>query len=681
MSNPLPPGSAFPLGATFDGRGVNFALFSANAEGVELCLYDGGGRREIARHSLAAHSNGVWNGYLAGAEPGLLYGYRVHGPYAPERGHRFNANKLLLDPYARAVVGEYRNDPRNLGFDAEAPHEIDRADNADIALKACVVDEKFDWSGDVHPHTPWAGTRIYEAHVRGLTRLHPELPPELRGSYAGLAHPAVIAHLKKLGVTAVELLPVQHFLDEPRLQDNGLVNYWGYNPVAWFAPAQRYASGRPGITPLQEFKEMVRALHAARIEVILDVVFNHSAELDAQGPTLSLRGIDNASYYSLDPHGEYENVTGCGNALKLEHPRVLQLVMDSLRFWAGECRVDGFRFDLAVTLGRVRGAFDPAAPPWAALVQDPLLARCKFIAEPWDIGAGGYQLGRFPAGWGEWNDRFRDTMRGFWLGAGVSRAQFARRFAASADHFHAPLREPSASVNYISAHDGFTLADLTSYQHKHNLANKEQNRDGNDNNLSWNCGVEGASDDPQVRLLRLQLRKALLATLLLAQGTPMLLAGDELGNSQQGNNNAYCQDNAITWLDWQNADTDLIDFVAQLQRVRAVIPALASRRWWNGQPDSGGASDVEWLAPSGLPLQVPEWDDTAAGALMIRLSGDWLILVNSSANPVPFQLPAGRWSRRLSSAGDAVAHAVGPDCTVVARSLAVMQLEGVAGVI
>jgi len=681
LSTPLSPGSAFPLGACFDGCGVNFALFSAHAGGVELCLFDSGGRQEIARHSLAACRDGVWHGYLAGARPGLIYGYRVHGPYAPERGHRFNANKLLLDPYARAVVGEYRNDPRNLGFRADAPQEADQADNAGIALKAMVVDAKFDWSGDVHPHTPWARTLIYEAHVKGLTRLHPQVPPELRGSYAGIAHPAVIAHLQKLGITAIELLPVQHFLDEPRLQDNGLRNYWGYNPIAWFAPAQRYASGRAGIAPLDEFREMVRALHAARIEVILDVVFNHSAELDAQGPTLSLRGIDNASYYSLGRNGEYENVTGCGNALNLAHPRVLQLVMDSLRYWAGECHVDGFRFDLAVTLGRARGAFDPGVPLWAALAQDPLLARCKFIAEPWDIGEGGYQLGRFPAAWGEWNDQFRDSMRRYWLGTGVSRALFARRFAASADHFHALLREPSASVNFITAHDGYTLADLTSYQHKHNLANKEHNRDGHDHNHSWNCGVEGASDDPQVQLLRARLRKALLATLLLAQGTPMLLAGDELGRSQRGNNNAYCQDNDITWLDWQHADAELIEFVAQLHSIRAEIPALASRRWWSGQPDAAGVIDVQWLAPSGLPLQAPEWEDTTAGALMIRLSGDWLILANSSADPVQFQLPAGRWRLRLSSAGDAVIRAVGSDCTLAARNLAVMHMEGRAGAI
>ena len=678
LSQPLPPGSAFPLGATFDGHGVNFALFSAHAEGVELCLFDQRGERETGRHRLAACSDGVWHGYLADAEPGLIYGYRVHGPHAPERGHRFNANKLLLDPYARAVVGEYRNDTRNRSLSAAAPHEPDRADNADIALKARVVDAGYDWSGDVRPNTPWAGTLIYEAHVKGLTRCHPDLPPELRGRYAGVAHPAVIGHLQRLGVTAIELMPVQHFLDEPRLMDNGLANYWGYNPVAWFAPSRRYASGRPGVTPLAEFRDMVRSLHAAQIEVILDVVFNHTAELDVQGPTLSLRGIDNASYYLLDRNNDYENVTGCGNALNLAHPRVIQLVMDSLRFWAGECHVDGFRLDLAVTLGRVHGAFDPGAPLWAAIAQDPLLARCKFIAEPWDLGYGGYQIGRFPAGWGEWNDQFRDAVRRFWLGEGVSRALFARCFAASANHFHTPLRRPSASVNFITAHDGFTLADLVSYRHKHNLANKEHNRDGHNDNHSCNFGSEGPSSDPQVGKSRLQARKALLATLLLAQGTPMLLSGDELGHSQQGNNNAYCQDNATTWLDWQHDEADLSDFVAQLRLIRTQIPALAADRWWNGQTDIAGTSDVDWLNPAGTRLQAHEWDDPAAKALMIRLSGDWLILVNGSASPVRFCLPAGQWRLRLSSAQDASLGPVAGDCTAAAGSLTVMLREGVA---
>jgi len=675
VSPSLLTGNAFPLGATFDGRGVNFALFSAHAEAVELCLFDNTGQQEIARHKLAVCSEGVWHGYLEDGRPGLLYGYRVHGPYAPDRGHRFNPHKLLLDPYARAVFGDYRNDPRNLGFRADAGDEADPTDNADIALKACVVADQFDWLGDAHPHTPWADTLIYEAHIKGLTRRHPDLPPELRGSYAGIAHPAIVSHLKKLGVTAIELLPMQHFLDEPRLMENGLSNYWGYNPLAWFVPMQRYASGRPGITALDEFREMVRTLHAAGIEVILDVVFNHTAELDALGPTLSLRGIDNASYYSLGPNNDYENFSGCGNALNLGHPRVLQLMMDCLRFWVGECHVDGFRFDLAVTLGRVHGTFDPASALWSAILQDPLLARCKFIAEPWDIGPGGYQIGHFPNGWSEWNDQFRDTMRRFWLAEGVSRAQLARCFAASSNLFQAPLRQPSASVNFITAHDGFTLADLASYSHKHNLANLEHNRDGHGNNHSWNCGVEGASDDPHVCLLRLRIRKAMLATLLLAQGTPMLLAGDELGHSQQGNNNAYCQDNETTWLDWQDADAHMTGFVAELRAIRRQIPALNTNRWWNGDPDAGGMYDVEWQNPSGQQLEAHDWEDLSAKALTIRLSGEWLILINGSANQVHFHLPPGKWRVQLASAEDPTAGQSDGECNASARSVTVMRKE------
>ena len=664
------------MGATFDGRGVNFALFSAHAEAVDLCLFDDGGTHETARHRLSARTDGVWHGYLPDALPGLVYGYRVHGPYAPREGHRFNPNKLLLDPYARAVVGEYRDDPRNHGFDKDAPDRPDPNDNAAFALKAKVIAERFDWSGDAHPQTPWAETVIYEAHVKGFTRRHPDVPPEARGRFAGMAHPAAIAHLKKLGVTALELLPVQYFLDEPRLMGMGLANYWGYNPVAWFAPAQRYASGKAGTTPLSEFKGMVRALHAAGIEVILDVVFNHTAELDAAGPTLSLRGIDNASYYSLAGNREYENFSGCGNALNVAHPRVLQLVMDCLRYWAGECRVDGFRFDLAATLGRVSGSFDPSAALWAAIRQDPLLARCKFIAEPWDIGYGGYQIGRFPAGWGEWNDQFRDVTRRFWLGEGINRAAFVRCFAASSNFFHAPLRRPSASINFITAHDGFTLADLVSYDHKHNLANKEHNRDGHNQNHSWNCGVEGESGDPHIRLLRMRVRKAMLATLLLAQGTPMLLAGDELGHGQQGNNNAYCQDNEINWLDWQSIDVDLTGFVAQLLAIRKRIPALAANRWWNGQANGAGMTDVEWLNPSGMHLEVHDWEDPAAKALMIRLSGDWLILVNGSAHQVHFHLPPGVWGVLLETAEDATAGLSGNERTSAARSVAVLRREG-----
>lgn len=677
MSDRLIPGAAFPLGATFDGQGVNFALFSAHAEGVELCTFDDRGQRETARHRLAAHTDGVWHGYLPQTQPGLVYGYRVHGPYAPQHGHRFNPDKLLLDPYARAVLGDFRDDARNFGFDCNAPQRADPADNAAIALKAKVIDERFDWSGDAPPRTPWADTVIYEAHVKGLTRRHPQLPPELRGSYAGMAHPAVIAHLQQLGVSAIELLPVQHFIDEPRLLRSELANYWGYNPVAWFAPTPRYACGGAGTTPLSEFRAMVRALHSAGIEVILDVVFNHTAELDAEGPTLSLRGIDNASYYSLGWNCEYDNFTGCGNTLNLAHPRVLQLVMDCLRYWAGECHVDGFRFDLAAALGRVRGTFDPAAALWAAIAQDPLLARCKFIAEPWDIGHGGYQIGHFPSGWGEWNDQFRDVARRFWLTEGVNRAAFARSFAASSNLFHQPLRQPSASINFITAHDGFTLADLVSYDHKHNLANKEHNRDGYSQNQSWNCGVEGPSSDPHVRLLRLRVRKAMLATLLLSLGTPMLLAGDELGHSQQGNNNAYCQDNPLSWLDWHSADADadLGAYVAQLLAVRKQIPALRTDLWWSGLADAQGVVDVEWINPSGTHLEVQDWEDPAAKALMIRLSGDWLILVNGSAHQVHFHLPAGRWRLELGSAQDASAGLNDGECTSAARSVAVLIRE------
>jgi len=675
LDNPLLPGSSSPLGATFDGQGVNFALFSAHAEAVELCLFDEGGQHETARHKLPECTDGVWHGYLREAGPGLVYGYRVHGPYAPLEGHRFNPNKLLLDPYAREVVGEYCNDPRNHGFDRDAPHQADLSDNAGIALKAKVIDERFDWSGDSPPRTPWSDTVIYEAHVKGLTRCQPKVPPEARGRYSGVSHPATIAHLQQLGVTAIELLPVQYFLDEPRLMGMELSNYWGYNPAAWFAPSQRYASGGKGTTPLAEFREMVRALHAAGIEVILDVVFNHTAELDALGPTISLRGIDNASYYSIAPNRDYENFSGCGNALNLGHPRVLQLVMDCLRYWAGECHVDGFRFDLAATLGRVRGTFDPLAPLWTAITQDPLLARCKFIAEPWDIGWGGYQIGRFPPGWSEWNDQFRDVTRRFWLGEGINRALFARCFAASSNFFYSSLRRPSASINFLTAHDGYTLADMTSYDHKHNLANKEHNRDGHNQNHSWNCGVEGETDDPHVRLLRLRVRKAMLATLLLSQGTPMLLAGDELGHGQQGNNNAYCQDNEITWLDWQHVDTDLTGFVAQLLAIRRQIPALAGNRWWSGQADTQGVIDVEWLNPSGTRLEAHDWEDAAAKALMIRLSGDWLILVNGCAHQIHFHLPPGKWRLALESAEDATAGLNGQECTSAARSIAVVVMD------
>lgn len=672
MANTLLPGKPYPLGAHFDGQGINFALFSLHAEAVTLCLFDAEGQLELQRLSLTAQTAGVWHGYLPGAQPGLIYGYRVHGPYDLARGHCFNPAKLLLDPCARALVGEFRDDAAQYGFDPSAPHLPSRNDNAAQALKARVIDEPFDWQGDVLPRIPWARTVLYEAHVKGLTRLHPAIPEDLRGSYAALAHPAMLAHLQQLGITTLELLPVFAFVDEPRLQRLGLRNYWGYNPIAWSAPEARYWSGRAGTTPLSEFREMVKALHAAGIEVILDVVFNHSAESDEEGPTLSLRGIDNAVYYARTAAGEYENWTGCGNALNLAHPRVVQLVMDSLRYWVGECHVDGFRFDLAVTLGRTLHGFDPAAALFAAIEQDPLLAGCKLIAEPWDIGPGGYQIGRFSAGWSEWNDQFRDTLRRFWLHDGASRAQFARRFAASSDCFEQAGRTPAASINFLTAHDGFTLADLASYNHKHNLANGEHNRDGHSHNLSWNCGEEGPTSDPHVKLLRRHVRRALLASLLLAQGTPMLLAGDEIGQSQQGNNNAYCQDNAISWLDWAAADTELTHFVAELLAIRRAILVLNLDQWWHGKADAAGVADVAWLNPSGTVLEPHDWNDPAGKALMIRLGGSWLLLVNASAHQVHFHLPQGDWRLRLTSADDPAQGC--EDFVASARSVTVLCL-------
>ena len=674
MSMALLPGQASPLGAHWDGQGINFALYSLHAEAVTLCLFDDDGLNETRQLSLRHCTDGVWHSYLPDARPGLVYGYRVSGSYDPAYGHRFNPAKLLLDPYARAVVGEFSEDSIHCGFHPDHPEQADARDNGRLALKARVLDEQFPWCHDRAPRVPWSQTVIYEAHVKGLTRQQTAVPEALRGTYAGLAHPSVIAHLQALGITTLELMPVQCFLDEPRLQRMGLRNYWGYNSIAWFAPEPRYWSGRSGTSPLSEFRQMVQALHNAGIEVILDVVFNHTAESDALGPTLSLRGIDNAVYYARNAAGEYENWTGCGNTLNLSHPRVVQLVMDSLRYWVSECHVDGFRFDLGVTLGRARQGFDPASALFTAMLQDPILAGCKLIAEPWDIGPDGYQLGHFPLGWSEWNDQFRDTIRRFWLHDGVSRAQFARRFAASSDCFYQSGRSPAASVNFLTAHDGFSLADLTAYNHKHNLANGEHNRDGHSHNLSWNCGAEGPSEDANILLLRRHVRRALLASVLLAQGTPMLLAGDELGHSQQGNNNAYCQDNAISWLDWEKTEPGLVAFVSDVLAIRKQIPALNSGRWWTGQPDATGGTDVVWLNPAGTSLAAHDWDDPAGKALMIRLSGSWLLLVNASAHQVHFHLPSGVWQLRLSSAENTLR--AGEDFVASARSMTVLFQTG-----
>ncbi|MBE5212748.1 glycogen debranching protein GlgX [Pectobacterium sp. A535-S3-A17] len=623
----LQTGKPTPLGASFDGQGVNFALFSADAERVELCVFDE--RQQEQRIVLTARSGDIWHGYLPDAQPGLRYGFRVDGPFEPSQGLRFNPHKLLLDPRARQLDGWVVDDACLQG----GIDQRDERDSAAIMAKCVVTAEDYDWKDDQHPQTPWHQTVIYEAHVRGLTQLHPDIPEDIRGSYAALGHPVMIDYLTSLGVTALELLPVQQHADEPQLQQLGLRNYWGYNVLLPFAVDNSLAAGDDA---LNEFRDAVKALHHAGIEVILDVVFNHSAELDVEGPTLCQRGIDNRSYYWLGEDGEYPNWTGCGNVLRLNHPAVMDWVIDCLRFWREVCHVDGFRFDLATVLGRTPD-FTADAPLLSAMKNDSRLQGCKLIAEPWDIGHGGYQLGQFPTPFAEWSDRYRDDMRRFWLHGDISLGTFARRFAASSDIFQQRDRRPYASINKLTAHDGFTLRDLVSFNHKHNDANGEGNRDGTGSNFSNNHGTEGLEADDDVLQRRLVSQKALLTTLILSQGTPMLLAGDELGHSQQGNNNAYCQDNELTWLHWDNADRTLREFVAGLIQLRRTIPALQQATWWQ---EGDGA--VQWLNREGQPLTPQQWEQ-GEHQLQILLSGRWLVLFNASLHAGAFILPEGHW--------------------------------------
>jgi glycogen operon protein len=657
LSGVLQAGRAWPLGASCDGRGVNFAVFSANASLVELCLFDAGGSEQ--RLPLPAQSGDVRHGYLPGAQPGLVYGFRAHGPWRPERGHRFNPNKLLLDPWAREIVsppGGYEWSAPHFAADREHPQHMDMRDNARDALKARVVLDRFDWQGDERLLTPLADTVIYEAHVRGFTKRLPGVPQAQRGTYAGLASDAAIAHLQRLGVSALGLLPVHQHVDEQHLVGHGLVNYWGYNTVGFFCPEPRYAAGPD---TRAEFREMVRRLHGAGIEVLLDVVYNHTAETGERGPTIGWRGLDNLAWYRLLPeHRErYDNITGTGNALDLSHARVLQMVMDSLRYWVQEMHVDGFRFDLAPVLGRSRAGFERDGPFFKALAQDPALAGVKLVAEPWDLGPGGYQVGNFPRGWLEWNDKFRDTARAFWLGGDCTRGEFALRLAGSSDLYQARRRPPAESVNYVVSHDGFTLADLVSYDLRHNEANLEGNRDGHSHNLSWNCGWEGPTDDPEVLALRARLKRTLLATVLLAQGTPMLAAGDELGHTQQGNNNPYCQDNEITWIDWSAADAALVDYTAYVISLRRSLLPLGER-WYTGLADALGRHDLTWLRRTAEPLTPDEWNNRGSrilGALIGapgRAGTPLLLLVNGRDMDAGFKLPPGAWRVLLDSAED-----------------------------
>ena len=684
----LSEGQPYPLGASPTARGVNFALVAPHATAVDLCLFDRTGAHEQQRLRLPAQTDGVWHGLLPSARAGLVYGLRVHGQWAPHEGHRFNPAKVLLDPYARAVVGRYGGDAVFLGHVPGAPAQRDPRDNAALALKARVT-APLPASNIPRPRIA-AGERVlYELHVRGQTKLHPGVPEALRGSYAGLAEPAVLDHLQRLGVTTLSLMPVAHRADEQRLQAMGLSNYWGYSPIAWSAPEARYWSGRPGSTPMSEFRVLADAVHARGMELIVDVVYNHSAETDELGPTLSLRGIDNALYYRLraDDPARYENWSGCGNVLDFRQPRVVQLAMDSLRHWFTELGVDGFRFDLAPVLARSgsHGAFDAHAPFFAALAQDPVLARALLIAEPWDIGHGGHRLGRFPPGWLEWNDRYRDTQRSFWLHRRASRGAFAQRLAASQAEFGHDGRAPNASVNFVTAHDGFTLRDLVSYNERHNLANGEDGRDGHGHNLSTNCGVEGETGDAAVRAQRRRLARALLATLMLSQGTPMLLAGDELGHSQQGNNNAYCQDNQITWLDWPAADAALTDFVARLAALRREAAPLRSAHWWPAAP-APGAPGLHWFAPEGHAMTPADWEQRGHApdhALAALFDGDaapagsrWLLLVNAERHPVRFVLPSGTWELALASEEDAPPRLLGATENVPASCLWLARQAG-----
>jgi isoamylase len=665
MTSPrrIQPGSPSPLGATWDGRGVNFALFSENAEKVELCLFDGGGKRETERIALPEYTNQIWHGYIAGLHPGQLYGYRVHGPYDPRHGHRFNPQKLLIDPYATVIEGPILLTDAHFGYRRDTPRgdvAPDKRDSARLVPKCRVVESGFTWGAERLPNVPWSQTVIYELHAKGYTKLHPDVPERQRGTFAGLGSPAVIEHLVKLGVTAIELLPIHAIVDEHHLVTRGLRNYWGYSSINFFAADDRFIGG----DRVREFRTMVANLHAAGIEVLLDVVYNHTGEGNEFGPTLSFRGIDNASYYVLEADKrKYADFTGCGNSVNLRHPRVLQMVMDSLRFWVQEMHVDGFRFDLATTLAREAHGYDPGAGFLDAVTQDPVLSRVKMIAEPWDIGFGGYQVGNYPAGWAEWNDRFRDTARRFWRGDANVVGELAARLTGSSDLYQRNGRRPWSSINFVTAHDGFTLNDLASYNHKHNKDNGENNRDGTDNNLSWNCGSEGPTNDPEIRALREQQKRNFFATLLLAQGTPMITAGDEFGRTQRGNNNAYCQDSEISWVNWRERGDDdvaLTRFVGKLLELRRKHPVFRRSKFLTGKPvGDSGLKDVMWLTPEAREMTTADWTAPTMrclGALVFAAkqptttSHDddlFLMLMSARAEQISFALPEaklhGRW--------------------------------------
>ncbi len=651
------PGEPYPLGATWDGVGTNFSVFSEAAERVELCLYDDRGG-EI-RVDLPEVDGFVWHGYVPGIMPGQRYGFRVHGPYRPDHGHRCNPSKLLLDPYAKAIEGSVRWNESLFSYHFADPARLNTEDSAPYMPKNVVVNPFFEWGNDRPPRTPYHETVIYEAHVRGLTMRHPAVPEAQRGTYAGLSHPAVLDHLQSIGVTAVELMPVHQFVPEHFLVARGLTNYWGYNTIAYMAPHNTYASSGQRGEQVQEFKAMVRALHEAGIEVILDVVYNHTAEGDHMGPTLGFRGIDNVAYYRLreEDRRYYLDYTGCGNSLNVRSPHALQLIMDSLRYWVLDMHVDGFRFDLAAALARELHDVDRLSAFFDLIQQDPVISQVKLIAEPWDVGPGGYQVGNFPPLWTEWNGKYRDSVRDFWRGASQTLPEFASRLAGSSDLYASSGRRPVASINFVTAHDGFTLTDLVSYDHKHNEANGEGNRDGTDDNRSWNCGAEGPVEDPGIVRLRRRQRRNLLTTLFVSQGVPMLLAGDEFGRTQHGNNNAYCQDNETSWIDWSliRQEGDLLDFVRRLAALRRAHPVFRRRRFFHGRTVGEGSRDIIWLTPSGTEMTDGDWHTGYAKSLAVYVNGDaisepgprgerisdetFLLLINAHHENLTFALP------------------------------------------
>ncbi|MDR6198027.1 glycogen debranching protein GlgX [Siphonobacter sp. SORGH_AS_0500] len=656
------PGSPFPLGATYDGEGVNFAIFAENATAIDLCLFDEiSGQSETTTIPLLERAYHIWHVYIPGLQPGQLYGYRVDGPYEPENGHRFNRNKLLIDPYTKALAGTVEWNESLFSYQmGEEDLTFSESDSAPYVPKSVVIDTNFDWEGDTFPKIPYNHTIVYETHVKGFTQLHPEIPEEIRGTYAALGHPVTIKYLKELGVTAVELMPIHSFINDSHLIEKGLKNYWGYNSIGFFSPDAEYSSSGVRGEQVTEFKTMVKELHKAGIEVILDVVYNHTAEGNEKGPTLSFKGIDNAAYYRLHEGRYYNDYTGTGNTLNVMQPNVLRLIMDSLRYWVQEMHVDGFRFDLASTLARGLHDVDKLNSFFDVIYQDPIISQSKLIAEPWDVGEGGYQVGKFPPGWAEWNGMYRDCVRDYWRGADSKLGEFASRFLGSPDLYREDYRSPTASVNFITAHDGFTLNDLVCYNDKHNEANGEDNNDGESHNRSWNCGVEGPTDDEEINKLRQQQKRNFLTTLFLSQGVAMLVAGDEFGRTQGGNNNAYCQDNEISWLHWDNQDVDLLEYTKKIIKFSQDHPVFCRRGWFKGQPVQGtDREDIAWFLPDGNEMSDEDWQNGYAKSLGVYLSGhaiksvsekgerilddSFYVLFNAHYEPIEYQIPSKKW--------------------------------------